>query len=353
MPSPTLWSPGFIGSVCLKNRIIRSAVNDAHADPNGACTPAQVSLCREQARGGLGAIISGHMYVHRTGMAGNRQLGIDRDSLIPNLIALTDAAHEAGCVIFGQLSHAGSQSDIYLTGQPPTGPSALLSPEGPMSWGMSMADIHTVVDAFAAAARRAKLAGFDGVQIHAAHGYCLSEFLSPAYNKRSDAYGGNVQNRARMLLDVCRAVRAEVGDDYPVFIKVNGEDFRENGMTREMMRQAVALVLEEKLINAVEISGLWGKQVRRPQGLDAANPGTAAYAYTAAVEFRAVFDIPLILVGGINSLNAASSLITQNEVDFVAMARPLIKEPGLVRRWWRQEQERRGYPTEVDYGTGA
>lgn len=349
MSETTIWSPGFIGGVCLKNRIIRSAVNDAQGDAFGRCTPAQVSLCREQAKGGVGAIISGHLYVHRSGMAGNRQLGIDQDSHMEGLSQLVEAAHEAGCVIFAQLSHAGSQADIYLTGGPPTGPSSLLSPEGPMSWGMSVDDIHTVVKAFAAAASRAKRCGFDGVQLHAAHGYCLSEFLSPAFNKRTDSYGGNARNRGRMLLEACREVRAEVGPDYPVLIKVNGEDFRENGMTRAMMRESVAPLVEEALIDAVEISGLWGKSAPRTRPLDASRPGSAAYAYASAVEFRAAFDIPLILVGGINSPQMAHALVNRGDVDFVAMARPLLKDPALVRRWWRQEQKRLGYAQEEDY----
>lgn len=339
MNAPNIWSPGFIGSVCLKNRIIRSAVNDAQADAYGGCTPPQISLCRDLARGGVAAIISGHLYVHRSGMAGNRQLGIDRNSLLPKLTALVEAAHEAGTVLFAQLSHAGSQSDIYLTGQPPAGPSAVLSPEVPMSWGMSVDDIQIVIAAFAQAAQRAVQAGFDGVQIHAAHGYCLSEFLSPAFNKRADAYGSSVTNRARILLEVCRAVRAVVGREYPLCLKINGEDFREGGMTRAMMRESVRLLVDEDLLDAVEISGLWGKH-RLHTTVDASNPSTAAYAYQAAVEFRKEFEIPLILVGGISSLNTARSLIERGEVDFVAMARPLIKDPSLLSRWWRQEQER-------------
>ena len=338
----SLWSPGFIGSVCLKNRIIRSAVNDAQADPHGGCTPTQMSLCRDLAAGGVGAIISGHIYVHRSGMAGNRQLGLDRDSLIPGLAKMVQVVHEANGIIFAQLSHAGSQSDIYLTGQPPAGPSARISPEGPMSCAMSLDDVTTVIEAFAQAAGRAKTAGFDGIQIHAAHGYCLSEFLSPAFNKRLDAYGGSVENRARLLLEVCRAVRAAVGPNYPVIVKLNSEDFRENGMTRAMMRQSVKLLVRENLIDAVEISGLWGKSRAHMTTVDASNPGTEAYAYIAAVEFKKELDIPLILVGGIRSLNAAHSLIERREVDFVAMARPLIRDPGLIARWWQQDVARMG-----------
>lgn len=336
--SHSIWSPGFIGSVCLKNRIIRSAVNDAQADADGACTPLQIALLRELTAHGVGGIITGHIYVHRSGMAGNRQLGLDRDELIPHLAQMARAVHEGKGVIFAQLSHAGNQADTYLTGLPPSGPSAVIPPGGHVSCPMSREDIKTIIDAFALAAQRAKKAGFDGVQLHAAHGYCLSEFLSPAVNKRSDAYGGNVKKRARLLLEVCRAVRAEVGKDYPVFIKIDGEDFHEDGLTREMMCETVRLLDREKLLDAVELSGFWGRFKNRRDTVDTANPGTEAYVYKAALEFKRCCALPLILVGGIRSLSVARSLVERDQVDFVAMARPFIKEPWLVHTWWAQEQ---------------
>lgn len=333
----TLWSPAFIGPVCLRNRILRSAVNDAQADAEGRCTPTHFTVYRELITGGVGAIVSGHIYVHRSGIAGNRQLGLDRDEQMPGLAHLAEVVHKAGGLIFAQLSHAGSQADIYLSGGPPAGPSARLSPEGPMSCALSLGDIATVIEAFALAARRARRAGFDGIQIHAAHGYCLSEFLSPALNKRTDAYGGSVENRARLPLEVCRAVRAEVGRDYPLLIKLNSEDAVENGMTRAMMRQTVALLQRESLLDAVEISGLWGRQRVRAVAVDAADPSTEAYAHLAAEEFKREFDLPLILVGGIRTRAAATALIESGKSDFVAMARPLIRDPGLVAHWWQRD----------------
>lgn len=333
----TLWSPGFIGSVCLRNRLLRSAVNDAQADAEGRCTPTHLTVYRELINGGVGAIVSGHIYVHKSGIAGNRQLGLDRDGQVEGLARLTEVVHEAGGLIFAQLSHAGSQADIYLSGGPPAGPSARLSPEGPMSCALGLGDIATVIEAFALAARRARRAGFDGIQIHAAHGYCLSEFLSPALNKRTDAYGGTVENRARLPLEVCRAVRAEVGRDYPLLIKLNSEDAVENGMTRVMMRRTVDRLQRENLLDAVEISGLWGRQRVRPAAVDAADPSTEAYAHQAAVEFKREFDLPLILVGGVRTPAAAKALIERGTCDFVAMARPLIRDPGLIARWWRRD----------------
>lgn len=333
-----LWSPGFIGSVCLKNRIIRSAVNDAQADPSGACTPVQIALLRDLVSHGVGAIITGHIYVHCSGMAGNRQLGLDRDELIPQLAQMPQAVHEGNGVIFAQLSHAGNQADTYLTGLPPTGPSSVIPPGGHISYPMSVNDIRTIVEAFAMAAKRAKKAGFDGVQLHAAHGYCLSEFLSPGVNKRTDAYGGSVQKRARLLLEVCRAVREEVGRDYPLFIKIDGEDFHENGLTREMMCETVQTLDKENLLDAVEVSGFWGRFKSRHDTVDSSNPGTEAYVYRAALDFKKCCSLPLILVGGIRSLNAARSLVERDHVDFVAMARPFIKDPWLVHTWWTQEQ---------------
>lgn len=335
-----IWNPGFIGNACLKNRLVRSAVNDALAAADGLCTPTHVSLAARLASGGVGAIVSGHMYVCPQGRAGNGQLGLDDDKKIPPLRELTDAVHEANGLIFAQLSHAGSQADIYLSGRPLSGPSARVQPGGAMIGALTRNDISDIIIAFAQAALRAKKAGFDGIQLHAAHGYCLSEFLSPAMNNRSDEYGGNVENRARLLREVCANVRDTVGDGFPLLVKINGEDFMENGMTRTMMRESIALLHAGKLLDAVEISGLWGRFRKRSSAVDGLKPETEAYVWEAALDLKtALPDLPVILVGGIRSLNAAKALLANGIADFVAMARPFIREPELVRRWWKQESQ--------------
>ncbi len=335
--SRSIWNPGFIGPVCLKNRIIRSAVNDAQADVEGMCMPTHTYIYRELAANGVGAVITGHIYVHKSGIAGNRQLGLDSDRHISGLAQLTNAVHEAGGVIFAQLSHAGSQADIYLSGQAPAGPSLSLAPEQAAHGALSGGDIAMIVKAFAAAARRAREAGFDGIQLHAAHGYLLSEFLSPALNKRADRYGGSLENRARLLMDICRAIRTEMGSEFPLLVKIDSEDFRPGGLTRLLMRETVHLLEAEGLLDALEISGLWGRHRARRELSDGAKLGALAYAYVGAVEFRAESDLPLILVGGIDALPCAKNLIEENVVDFVAMARPLIRNPQLVANWWKQD----------------
>ncbi len=183
------------------------------------------------ARGGVGLIISGHTYIRQEGQASPWQLGVYKDALIPGLCKMTEAVHEAGGKIVMQLAHAGNFAPENLTGQPPVVASNYegLSLKPPKE--LTAQDIQDMVAAFADAAIRARSAGFDGVQIHAAHGYLLSQFLSPIFNRRGDGYGGSIQNPARIHVEVVHAIRKAVGKDFPLLIKMNCRDFTENGLS--------------------------------------------------------------------------------------------------------------------------
>ncbi|MDI6726164.1 MAG: hypothetical protein QMD32_04305, partial [Smithellaceae bacterium] len=188
-------------------------------------------------------------------------------------------------------------------------------------------------DGFAAAARRAKAAGFDGVQIHSAHGYLLSQFLSPIFNRRHDDYGGTIQNRLRLHLEVCRAIRETVGDDYPVLIKINCEDFSENGLTPEDSLRACKL-LSQAGVDAFEMSGgllTGGKLSPSRSGIN--SPEKEAYFREHAKAFKKEINSPLILVGGLRSLDVAEEIIKTGTADYISLCRPLIREPGLINRW--------------------
>ena len=199
---------------------------------------------------------------------------------------------------------------------------------------MTSEDIDAVTQAFAAAAVRARTAGFDAVQIHAAHGYLLSQFLSPFFNKRNDEYGGSIENRARLAVEVLKAVRSAVGADFPLLIKLNAEDFLPGGLTLEdMIRTAV--MLEGDGIDAIELSGgtfLSGKHGPSRQGKP--GPGEPEAYYEAAARlYKEKVRVPLVLVGGIRTFETAERLVTEGVCDYVALCRPLIREPGLVNRW--------------------
>jgi 2,4-dienoyl-CoA reductase-like NADH-dependent reductase (Old Yellow Enzyme family) len=198
---------------------------------------------------------------------------------------------------------------------------------------MTPEDIREVTEAFGLAAQRAKAAGFDGVQIHAAHGYLLSQFLSPFYNKRFDDYGGTVENRYRVLGQVLKKVRATVGDDFPVLVKLNSQDFLEGGLRLEDSVK-IGGWLQEDGIDAIELSGGTLKSgPLSPSRSDITTEEHEAYFVDGAKAFKKKVTVPLLLVGGIRSWPVAERIIEQGIADYISMSRPFIREPGLIRRW--------------------
>lgn len=308
-----VFAQGRINTMTMANRFIRSATWTGMADDRGEVTPELFDLMAGLAGGGVGLIITGHAYVHPHGRHSPHQLGIDRDELLGGLTKMADTVHSKGGRIAVQLGYGGA----YLSR------SRIRS--------LSEDRINTIIDAYAAAARRAVKAGFDGVQVLAAHGFLLSQFLCPRYNDRIDQYGGDIDNRARLLLQVTRAIRQTVGDQYPLFVKLNCEDFVENGMSLEDSLQ-VAGMLEAGGIDAIELSG---GLLNNPNLLrnDINCVADEAYFRGAAKRFKERISVPLILVGGIRSLGVAEQLVEEGAADFIGMCRPFIREPQLVNRW--------------------
>jgi len=309
----TLFESSKIGSMRLANKFIRSATWAGMADDDGNCTKKMIELMTELAKGGIGLIITGHSFVHQNGRHSPWQLGIDRNELIPGLKRMTRAVHEHNGKIAVQLGYGG----------------AYLSKSRVRS--MSVTDIQELVKAYGQAAIRAKEADFDAVQIFAAHGFFLSQLLCPRYNDRTDQYGGDIRNRARVLLEVMEAVRQAVGPDYPVLVKLNAQDFVKNGLGLEEAIQ-VGLMLEDKGIDAIELSGglLNNPNVLRTH---ISSEADEAYLQNDARTFKEKIKVPLILVGGIRSYNVAGNLIEDDVADYISMCRPFICEPDLVNRW--------------------
>lgn len=336
-----LFSPASIGSMSLRNRTVRSATWEGMAGDDGSATPQLIELMAALARNRVGLVITGHAYVSAEGQAGPWQLGAHHDGMHKGLTAMAEAVHAQGGRIALQIAHAGCYGAHQLSGREAMGPSAMDGSKAPTCRAMTTEDIRRITHAFAAAARRAQTAGFDAVQIHAAHGYLLSEFLSPYFNRRTDEYGGPVENRARMVLDVYQAVRNAVGEDFPILIKLNSEDFVEGGVTVEDVLK-VAELLQQAGIDAVEMSGgtiyaSGDMSSLRPGRLD--TPDREVYYRKAAERFKQCLTVPLILVGGILSLEIAESLLDDGTADYVAFCRSLISEPDLIRRW--QEGDRK------------
>ena len=328
-----LFETATIKGMTLRNRFVRSATWEAMATPDGEITPRLVDMIAALAKGGVGLIISSHAYIRPEGQAGPLQLGAYKDELIPGLRQMAAAAHDHGARILLQMAHAGYFAAHHLTGRPPFAVSASVKLDDTPRKELTISDIADVVQAFAAAAGRAKAAGFDGVQIHSAHGYLFSQFLSPLFNRRRDEYGGTLESRARVHRETIRAVRRAVGADYPVLIKANGRDFTEGGLELEESVEAAGL-MEQAGLDAVELSSgmtKFAKFTSSRTGITA--QAKEAYNQEEAKAFKRRLKIPLILVGGIRSLPVAERLVKDGVCDFISMSRPFIREPDLVNRW--------------------
>lgn len=326
-----LFESSEINAMQLPNRFVRSATWEGLAADDGACTPEFKEFYLQLARGGVGLIITSHTFVRSDGQGTPRQLGLHTDELIPALQDLTQAVHQYESRVAVELSHAGILTSEKLTGRAPRAVSAVerFNP-APVS-ELSYAEIQEIVDAFGLAALRARKAGFDAVQIHAAHGFLMSQFLSPAFNRRTDDYGGSIENRCRALLEVFRSIRSAVGREFPILVKLNSDDVIEGGLNIDDAVQ-VGKMLQEEGIDAVEISGgtiITGDHCRKEIDTEEKE----AYWRDAARVFRQNLEVPLILVGGVRSFHLAEQLVDEGFADYVSMSRPFIREPGLVNRW--------------------
>lgn len=328
-----LFETSQINGLELKNRIIRSATWTGMANETGTCTRQLIRYYESLAQGGAGLIVTGHTYVMKDGQAGPWQLGIDREETLPMLRALTEAVHRNGGRIIMQLSHAGMYADPQLTGLDAKAVSAGKHYTSYRLKELTSACIEEIVQAFAAGAQHAEAAGFDGVQIHAGHGYLLSQFLSPAYNVRTDGYGGTSENRAKPVVDVVRRIRKTLGRDYPLLVKLNCQDFLEDGLTVEESLK-VAVMLEAEGVDAIEVSGGTRESGKFKSTRTAIiSEKDEAYFELFACSFKQHLSIPIALVGGIRRHETAVRLLETGATDYIAMSRPFIREPGFVKRW--------------------
>jgi 2,4-dienoyl-CoA reductase-like NADH-dependent reductase (Old Yellow Enzyme family) len=338
---------GKIGSLTLKNRIIRAATSETMATTDGAVTDQLIELYSDLAKGGAGLIITGHIYVSRDGQCSPRQTGAYDDALLPGLKALTQAVHRHSGLIFAELSHAGSQSVMsdFARLAPSVSQNAIFKSE---AREMSLADIERVIAAFGDAARRVREAGFDGIHLHGGNGYLISQFASPITNRRTDDWGGSLQNRGRFVASVYKAVRRSVGPDFPVTARLGIADALPGGLT-----ESDGLLLAKRMVdqglNAVEVSyGIMDSYLSniRPYVAVSARraaedwllprlwrpSGQQAYYRPFARELKKICQIPVILVGGIRTADVMADVINSGEADFLALARPFIRQPDLPNR---------------------
>ncbi|GAG83198.1 unnamed protein product, partial [marine sediment metagenome] len=254
--------PKKIGNLLIKNRFVRSATFERRATEDGSVTDELLQFYKTLAEGGAGLIIIGFAYVHSNGQAFPDQIALDRDELVPGLKKLSDIIHEHGdnCKVMAQIGHCGRESYFLETTIDPSGIEEPMTNNKPRA--MTIKEIEEIIEAFAQAAKRVKEAGFDGVQIHAAHGYLLSEFLSPHTNKRTDDYGGSTEKRIRIVEKIYKRAVELVGPDFPILIKMNGSDFLEDGLKIEESK-IIAEKFSKLGFDAIEISGcMWAVAMR-------------------------------------------------------------------------------------------
>ncbi|MGJ7921916.1 FAD-dependent oxidoreductase [Neobacillus sp. LXY-4] len=317
-----------IGSMELRNRFVMPPMVTNFAAVDGSVTDRFKHYHEARAKGGVGLIITEAVYVHPSAKGFKNQLGIDRDELIPGLRELTNVVHCHGAKIAAQLYHAGRQTNSKVTGLLIVAPSPIPCPVNKeMPTELSVEAIKEVVEQFRQAARRAKAAGFDAIEIHGAHGYLLNQFLSPYSNKRSDQYGGTFENRMRFPLEVYRSVRDEVGDSFPIMYRMSSEEMVEGGLTIEDTKLFARKLVAEG-IDALHVSGgvyesaaMIAAPQAVPQGLYVNNADSIKNAIKSAV--------PVIVVGRIKEPKMAEQIIRDGHADLVAMGRALLSDPDM------------------------
>lgn len=321
-PFPTLFSPIQVGPREVENRILMTGMSAHMAPDQGWVTDREVAFYERRARGGVGYIVVGAAFVHPSGTFG-AQLGIHSDEMIPGLARLASVIRRHGPVASIQLHHAGRQTNSAVTGYPLIAPSAIPCPvkqEVPRE--LSRADIEEAIEWYAEGARRAMEAGFDGIEVHGAHGYLPAQFLSSRANQRSDEYGGSLENRARFITRTVRRVREVVGTDIPLTVKISGNEFVDDGLTTDESPQ-IARQLEDAGADLV-----------------AASAGVAPYYFTVpnmslprgcftdlARALKATCSIPISTVGRITTPELAEEILVRGDADVISMGRSLISDP--------------------------
>lgn len=310
----------------IKNRLIKSAMSDGLADGEGNPTECQIRLYQRWAEGGVGLSIVGEVQVDPNYPESPGNIVLGDHSNYESLQALTSRASINGAHIWAQLGHAGALA--YQPISQLKGPSTLKIGEFECL-GMSEEEVSCLPDQYASAAKIAKKAGFTGVQIHAGHGFLLSQFLSPLFNRRADKYGGSVEARSKIVVEIISKVRAMVGGAFPISIKMNSSDQLEGGLTQEEAL-GVVQVLNHTTVDLIEISG--GSYFPGAKASsDRASSG--AYYIDFAMRARSITNKPLALTGGFKECTQALNVMSSKMVDFIGLARVLILKPELPRDW--------------------
>lgn len=321
-----LLTPLSFAGLTLRNRIVMPPMWSGQATPEGGITEAIIEYHRIRAAAGCGLVIVEHAFVHPRGRHTPTQIGVHSDDMIPALSRLAAAVRAEGAVVALQISHAGSRSSSTVLGIKPVAPSALrhpYEPAGEVPEALTMVQIREIVSAFGSAAVRAREAGYDAVEIHVAHGFLLSEFLSPLTNQRTDLFGGSVEGRSRMHLEILAEVRARVGSRFPVFVRLGAHDETAGGLELEDACWT-AERLAESGAALIDVSG--GLQGSRGIGKE---PG---YFVPYASAIKARVKVPVIVTGGVREPAHADLIVREGHADLVGIGRGMLEDPEWARK---------------------
>lgn len=311
----------------IENRIVFPAIVTNFARPDGCVTERLIEYYVERAKGGAGLIITEGAYPDISGRRFPFMLGAE-EKHEEGLMALSSAVHAAGGKIVLQLLHAGRRALYEYAGCQPMGPGSIPAPGGEIPRAMEAEDIEYIIRRYVQAIDRARRCGFDGAEVHIAHGYLLNQFASPLINKRSDAYGGTTENRARFATEIVSRARPLVGDEFPILCKLNGNDYTKGGIIPEESAE-IAVLLEKAGADAITVSGgisFSAEMVIQPAAVE------SACHLAAAEPIKRAVGIPVGVVGRIQRPELAESIVDEGKADFVCMGRALLADPYLPKK---------------------
>ena len=325
-----LFEPGKIGRMELANRLVMPAMGNNYGSEDGYVTERLIDYYEERAKDGPGLIITEMVCTESPlGRRGSHQLCIDDDSYIEGLSRLTQYIHNCKRKMAIQICHAGILAGTRDLGLLPVGPSPVDNVGGQKGRELTADEIEVVINNFVKAALRGKKANFDGIEVHAAHGYLLAQFLSSAWNKRRDDFGGTVRNRARILTEIISRIRLEVGKNYPVWCRTNGKEYGiEHGLTIHEAKE-IARLAEKAGCDAIHVSAFGYGAYYGYNRAGMGNPG--GNLAELAAEIKRVVTVPVIAVGKIN-LNLGEQLVGESKADFIAIGRGQIADPNMIKK---------------------
>lgn len=359
-----------LAGIRMKNRILRSATYECMCDSLGHPQPSYYKLYEKLSTGGMGAIITGYVAVNRTGRMLRFMGIIDDDTYIEEFGKLSTIARTNDTPVIMQIAHCGGQSNKGVTNTEPVAPSPFVNRiSRQKARELSSSEIEEIISDFVKAIFRGRQAGLDGIQLHAAHGYLLSEFLSPYVNKRTDKWGGTTENRCRIIIEILERARKQVGD-YPILIKISAYDFDSGGMRIDESVK-IAKMLERAGCSAIEVScggindsfpSVRSNELPVKAALTFVSPfkkmpapvkflasiimrltmkshtPLSNYNVDAAVQIKKNVGIPVIVVGGIHKLTDVEDIICNKGIDYISMCRPFIIEPTIVKKFQEDKQ---------------